>query len=173
MPWNLKRISKVVHVYKEIWTPELGEQLNMEPDNRVDKFTIFVKKDQAVVGYLKKGDSEKFAKRIFYFFRSNTYSSCYAKISRKRCNLKDGEGLQVPCKMIVTGQKSICKHIKTWITKNKWITITQVLEGFFFNPQKVRIKQSFLLRAPAESFRFTKSLNYRSSNYRVVFMRVC
>ena len=107
MLWNLKRISKVVHVYKEIWTPELRKQLNMEPDSRVDKFTVFVKKDQAVVGYLKKGDFGKFAKRIFYFLRSNTYSSCYAKISRKRCNLKDGEGLQVPCKMIVTGQKNM------------------------------------------------------------------
>ena len=32
--------------YKEIWTPELGEQLNvpMEPVNRFDKFAVYVEK---------------------------------------------------------------------------------------------------------------------------------
>ena len=32
--------------YKEIWTPELGEQLNvpMEPVNRFDKFVVYVEK---------------------------------------------------------------------------------------------------------------------------------
>ena len=93
--------------YKEIWMPELGEQLNvpMEPDNRVDKFAVYVEKYQAVVGRLKKGGSEKFPKTIFYFLRSGTYSSFYAKFSGKKGNLKDGEGLQVPCKMIVKRQK--------------------------------------------------------------------
>ena len=40
-------------------TPELGEQLNvrMEPDIRVDTFAVCVKKDQAVLGHLKRGDS--------------------------------------------------------------------------------------------------------------------
>ena len=90
----------------------MGEQLNvwMEPDNRVDKLAVCVEKDQAVVGHLKKGDSEKFAKMIFYFLRSDTYSSCYAKVSGKRCNLKDGEGLQVPCQMINETKKNMLTY---------------------------------------------------------------
>ena len=59
--------------------------------------------DQTVVGHLKKRDSGKFLKTIFYFLRSDTYCNCYAEVSGKRCNLKDGDGLQVPCKIITMG----------------------------------------------------------------------
>ena len=64
------------------WTPELGENLNvlMEPDNRVDKFAVCVEKDDRVVGHLKKGDSGKFTKTIFYYLRSDTYCNCYADV---------------------------------------------------------------------------------------------
>ena len=67
---------------KEVWTPEMGEKPNvlMEPDNCVDKFSVFVKKHQTVVGHLKKGDPAKFAKTIFYFLRSDTYCNCYAEV---------------------------------------------------------------------------------------------
>ena len=79
-------------VHKEIWNPKLGEELNVriEPNNLVGK-------DANIVEHLKKGVSGKFAKTVFYFLRSDNYSNCFAKISGKRCNLKDGEGLQVPC----------------------------------------------------------------------------
>ena len=116
---ELETYIKGHHVYKEVWTPELGEQLNvrMEPDNRVDKFAVCVEKDQAVVGHLKKGNSVKFAKTIFYFLRSDTYSSCYVTVSGKRCNLKDGEWLQVPCKMIIMGQKKYANILKRELQK--------------------------------------------------------
>ena len=55
----------------------------------------------------------KVRKDDFYFLRSDTYCNCYAEVSGKRCNLKDGEGLQVPCKIIIKGQKkyvNILKH---------------------------------------------------------------
>ena len=83
------------HVYRKVWTPEVGKKLNvlMEPDNRD---AVCVDKDQTVIGHLKKGDSGKFAKTIFYFLRSGTYCNCSAEVLGKRCNLKDGKGLQVP-----------------------------------------------------------------------------
>ena len=101
-------------MYK-VWIAEVGKKFNvlMEPDNRVDKFSVCVEKDQAVVGHLKKGDSGKFAKTIFYFLSSNGYCNCYTKVSGTRCNLKDGEGLQVPFRIMITGQKKICKYITT------------------------------------------------------------
>ena len=79
----------------------------MEPNSRVDKFAVCVEKDQTVFGHLKKVDSEKIAKTIFYFLRSDTYCNCYAKVSGKRFNLKDGEELQVPCQIIIMGQKNM------------------------------------------------------------------
>ena len=85
------------HVYKDIWTPEIGEQLKVriEPATCVDKYAVYVEKDKKVVRHLKKGESEKFAKIIFYFLRSGQYSSCIATASEKRSNLKDGEDLQI------------------------------------------------------------------------------
>ena len=85
------------HVYKDIWTSKQGEQLDvlMEPDNRMDKFAVCVKITENIVGHLKKGASGRFAKTIFYFLRSDAYSSTWAKVTGKRCNLGDGEGMQV------------------------------------------------------------------------------
>ena len=44
------------HLYKDIWTLEIGEQLKVrtEPDNCVDKFAVCVEKDKRVVGHLKR-----------------------------------------------------------------------------------------------------------------------
>ena len=93
---EIQTYIKCHHVYKYIWTPEIGEQLKLriEPDNCVDKYVVCVVKDKKVVIPLKKGESRKFSKIIFYFLRSDPYSSCISKISGKRCNLKDGEGLK-------------------------------------------------------------------------------
>ena len=107
------------HVYKNIWTPMLGEilQVRREPENIVDKFAVCVEKDDRVVGHLKKGDSGKFAKTIFYFIRSDVYSQRYVEINGKRCNLGDGEGLQVPCKICITGQKHYLDILKRELMK--------------------------------------------------------
>ena len=112
---KLETYIKGHHVYKEVWISEVGEKLKvlMEPDNRVDMFAVCVEKYQTVVGHLKKEDSWKFAKTIFYFLKNYTYCNCYAEVSGKRCNLKDGEGPQAPYKIILTRQKkyvNILKH---------------------------------------------------------------
>ena len=65
------------HVYKDIWTPKQGEQLDvlMEPDNQMEKFAVCVKINEKIVGNLKKCISWRFAKTIFYFLRSDAYLS--------------------------------------------------------------------------------------------------
>ena len=42
---DLKTFIKGHHVYKDVWTPKQGEQLDVliEPDNRMDKFAVCVK----------------------------------------------------------------------------------------------------------------------------------
>ena len=79
----------------------------MKPDDCVDKFAVCVGKGKTVFGHLKKGNSGKFAKTNFYFLRSDTYCNCYAEVSGKRHNLKDGEGLQFPWKIIIAKQKNM------------------------------------------------------------------
>ena len=81
-----------------IWSPIIGENLEVvtEPENPVDKYAVCVKKDGKIVGHLKKGNSGRYAKTFFYFLCSDPYSQCTATVKGKRCNLGDGEGLQVP-----------------------------------------------------------------------------
>ena len=90
---DLETFIKGHLVYKDIWTPKQGEQLDvlMEPDNRMDKFEVYVKINEKIVGHLKKGTFGRFAKTIFYFLCNDAYSSVWAKVTGKRCNLGDGE----------------------------------------------------------------------------------
>ena len=79
------------HVYKDIWTPCIGENVTAErePDNPMDKYAVCEKKDKKIVGHLRKGKSGRFAKTFFYFLKADPFSSCYAKIAGKRANLGD------------------------------------------------------------------------------------
>ena len=68
------------------------------------KFPVCVKINEKILGHLKKGISGRFAKTVFYFLRSDAYSSAWVKVTGKRCNLGDGEGMQVSCKLSLSGQ---------------------------------------------------------------------
>ena len=84
------------HVYKDIWAPELGEHLEVqcEPENPVDKYAVCLKTSNGtIVGRLKKGKSGHFAKTIFYYLRSHAPANRIAKVTGKRFNLDDDEGL--------------------------------------------------------------------------------
>ena len=56
------------------------------------------------MGHLKRGKTGRFAKTWSYSLRSNPYSKCHAKVTGKRCNLGDGDGLQVPCILYISEQ---------------------------------------------------------------------
>ena len=116
---DLETFTKGYHVYEDIWTPKQGEQLDVltEPDNRMDKFAACVKINEKIVGHLKKGTFGKFAKTIFYFLCSYAYSSAWAKVTGKRCNLGDGEGMQVPCKLSLCGQSKCVSLLRKELMK--------------------------------------------------------
>ena len=103
---DLETFIKAHHIYKNIWTPQLDELLEVskEPDNPEGKFAVAVKKNQNIVGHLKKGKTGRFAKTLFYFLRSDPYSNSngHAKVTWKRCNLGGGDGLQVPCILYIS-----------------------------------------------------------------------
>ena len=120
---DLETFIKGHHMYKDIWAPKQGEQLDVliEPDNRMDKFTVCVKINEKIVGHLKKGTSGSFAKTIFYFLRSDAYSNAWEKVTGKRCNLGDGEGMQVPCKLSLSGQPKFASPLRKELMKMKEI----------------------------------------------------
>ena len=68
---DLKTFIKGYHVYKDIWAPKQGEQLDvlMEPDNRMDKFAVCVKIKEKTMAHLKKGVHSEDLQR-------QSYTSC-------------------------------------------------------------------------------------------------
>ena len=120
---DLETFIKGHHMCKDIWTPKPGEQLDvlMEPDNRMDKFAVCVKINEKIVGHLKKGTSGRFAKTIFCFLRSDAYSIAWEKVTGKRCNLGDGEEMQVPSKLSLSGQPKFVSLLRKKLMKMKEI----------------------------------------------------
>ena len=88
-----------------IGTPKFGENLDaqIEPNNPVEKYAVYIRKSGKVVGHLKKGATDRFAKIIFIFRKGDPYLKEKAVTSGRRCNLDDGESLQVPCKLKFVG----------------------------------------------------------------------
>ena len=109
---------KGYHVHKNIWKPTVNEELEteMEPDNVMDKYTVCVKNNTSIVGHLPLGKNGKFAKMIFYFLRADQDAECKVVITGKEVNLGDGDGMQVPCKLKISGPRKmveiLCKNIQ-------------------------------------------------------------
>ena len=43
----------------------------MKPDNVMDKYAVYIKKNTSIVGHLPLGKKSKFAKMIIYFLRAD------------------------------------------------------------------------------------------------------
>ena len=98
---------KGYHVYQDFWTPVIGKCLlsEREPDNPEDKYVIYIKKENKIVGHLPLETSGRFAKTIFYFLRADMLSSCKIVITGKPVNFGGGYGMQAPCKLLFSGVK--------------------------------------------------------------------
>ena len=93
----------------------MGEHLEVqcEPENPVDKYAVCLKTSNGtIVGHLKKGKSGHFAKTMVYCLRSHPQANCTAKVTGKRFNLGDGEGLQVSCILQFTGERKFISVLK-------------------------------------------------------------
>ena len=105
---------KGYHAYQNEWVPVVNEKLRTrtEPENVVDKYAVCVLSGEDVVGHLKKGKSGRFAKTVFYFLRGDKDGSCSVIMRGKPVNLGDGEGMQVPCTLHFTGQKTFIEVLR-------------------------------------------------------------
>ena len=108
-------------MFKEIWTSKQNEYLNVrfEPENPLDNYVVCVLKGAYIVGHLKKGDTGRLSKRIFYFLRSHSEAKCVAKVTGKRCNQGDGKGLIVACSLEVTGLINFVSVLKQQLDSMK------------------------------------------------------
>ena len=106
---------KGYHVYHNIWTPKLEEMLPAipEPTNPVDKYAVCVMHGKKIVGLLEKRKNGRFAKTIFYFLRADpARSKSTVKVKGEAVNLGDGDGMQVPCRLKLEGDRDFVTLLK-------------------------------------------------------------
>ncbi len=66
----------------------------MEPNNVVEKVCFYTKKNETVLGYLCKGQNNRFAKSISFFLGANQFSSRTEEVKGKRLTLEMVKGLE-------------------------------------------------------------------------------
>lgn len=72
----------------------------MELHNVVDKYAVYLKKENVVVDHLLLRNT---GKMIFYFLHADQYVTCDAIITGKSINLGNRDGMRVPCNIRITG----------------------------------------------------------------------
>ena len=109
------------HLYKQTWTPFVGEKLDaaMQPSNIKGKYAvaIFQGGRNKVIGHLLLGKSGKFAKKIFYFLKAAKENRCQIIVLGKVVNKKDGLGMKVPSSLIFTAEEKYIEIFKERLPK--------------------------------------------------------
>ena len=98
-------VVKGHHVYKAVWTPFLGEELSVQPEdhNDHDEHAIAVTRDGRTVGHVPRIIS-----RVSWFFlRRGGHIICRITGQRKR-----GDGLEVPCVYVYFGSSRMVEKLK-------------------------------------------------------------
>ncbi len=82
------------HVYKEIWSPTIGESLlvKRESDNVKDSTAVAIYQEDTIVGHVPKN----LASRLLHFLTRDTCKA-FAEVTGNRVNRGAGYGLEIPC----------------------------------------------------------------------------
>ena len=112
--FKCESMIKEYHAYMNDWTLMIGESLTTrpEPENEIDKYAVTVTKDAKVIGHLKKGETGRYVKTVFYFLRANPMNTANITVTGKRVNLGDGQGLQIPCTILFPGEEKYIEVLK-------------------------------------------------------------
>ena len=106
------------HVYKDEWTPTVGESLNCvrEPLNEKDKNAVAVMRDDKVVEHVPLSYS-----RCVSQFLEISSSAVTCTVTGKRVNRGGGYGLEVPCQYSFKGNSLTVKELRERIAKERKI----------------------------------------------------
>ena len=92
------------HVYRFVWTPVVGEELILEPEdcNEHDKFAVAVKRNDEIIGHMPRS----FSRVSWYFLKYRGKIRCV--ITGKR---RHGVGLEVPCTYTFVGSARLIQKL--------------------------------------------------------------
>ena len=104
------------HIYKKVWMPSVGEVLLVkEEGNEHDRFAVSVMKDRFIVGHAPRELSKLFTHFL------NHEGEITARITGHR---RLGNGLEVPCCYIFTGEKKLVKKLKELVLKREKLSLS-------------------------------------------------
>lgn len=106
------------HVYKDEWTPTVGESLNCvrEPLNGKDKNAVAVMRDDKVVGHVLL----PYSRCVSQILEINS-SAVTCTVTGKRVNRGGGYGLEVPCQYSFKGNSLTVKGLSERFAKERKI----------------------------------------------------
>ena len=113
-----------IYVYKEVWTPFLGEKLACarETSNRKDPYTVCVLESGSIIGHLPR----KTSVACSMFLKKGGTIDCVVTGSRRySVDLAQG-GLEVPCSLIVSGTRSVIDKVQKLLSVHNTTASTQV-----------------------------------------------
>lgn len=98
-------VVKGHHIYKFVWTPVIGEELQtkLEQNNEHDRHAVAVMRDDQIVGHLPRSIS-----RVSRFFLSRG-GVIVCRVTGKR---RHGDGLEVPCVYVYHGLPKVVKKLQ-------------------------------------------------------------
>ncbi len=100
---NLDSVVRGHHVYKRIWTPTIGEQLQLRPEENNENDPRAVKHG-VIVGHLPR----KTARTVWFFLKRGGAGECEITGRRRR-----GKGLEVPCVYRFSGPYKLVKKLES------------------------------------------------------------
>ena len=114
------------HVYKDIWVATDGEflQCARETNNIHDPFAVAVLKDNIIVGHIPK----KVSAVCSLFLRRSGSIVCHVNGSRRYSSDLPQGGLEIPCKLIFTGNLSKIDKVRK-LVKPEIITVNTTKEA--------------------------------------------
>ena len=109
------------HVFKETWTPFVGEKLNpaMQLNFVKGKYAAAFCQEgkKKVIDHLPLGKSGKFAKTSFYFLKAGKENRYKIMTHCKAANQNDGLEMKVPSRWLFTAEEKFIDVLKERLPK--------------------------------------------------------
>ena len=139
------------HVYKDKWTPTIGETLSceLEDGNLFDPYAVAIKKGTNVIGHIPR----KISAACSLFLEMSGTLTCEITDSNHQYSfdLPQG-GLQIPCKLVFKSRDA------TLMKKMKWLVKTVPdIEVNFKQTAPLKRNLELPLKPPAKKTRTTKA----------------
>lgn len=109
--YSYSSVIRSFHVYRNIWTPNEGEELTTkrENDNLFDKYAISVLKDNIVVGHVPK----EISKLVAFFIKHGGVLKCIVTEGGVYRHSEEAGGLEIPCVMVFSGPTDLVERLKS------------------------------------------------------------